>query len=91
VIAAVIVHDRQQRNLVMGRGPQNTRGVVQIAVGLNVDGQAAVLAICKSCADRRRSVVADTAGTLAADVVIVLVHVPQTARPPTDETLPSNE
>src|SRR5262249_1907855 len=40
-------------------------------------------------ADRGRSVITDATASLAADVVIVLVHIPQSAWPTADETLPS--
>src|SRR5262249_26274471 len=41
VIAAVVVHDREQWDLVARRGPQHARCVHQVAVGLDADGEAA--------------------------------------------------
>src|SRR5215471_12655531 len=73
----------------MGCGPQNPRRIIHIAIRLNVDRQPSVLAIRESCADRGRSVITDATASLAADVVIVLVHIPQSAWPTADETLPS--
>ena len=45
MIGAVVVHDVQHRDLVMRGGPQDSGRVVQIAVALNVDGQAAVFLV----------------------------------------------
>ena len=48
VIGAVVVHDAQQRNLVMRRGPQHAGRVHQVAVGLDADREAAVLAFASA-------------------------------------------
>ncbi len=59
MIGAIVVHDAEQRDLVMRGGPQDAGRVVQIAVALDVDGQAAVFAVGQRRADRGRSAVAD--------------------------------
>ena len=65
MIAAVVVHDGEQRDLVMRRGPQHAGSVVQIAVVLDVDGQAAVFLVGQRRAHRRRSAVADAVAALS--------------------------
>ena len=91
VIAAVVVHDGQQRDAMMRGGPQHAGRVVQIAVGLDVDGQAAMLAIRQRRAHRGRCAVAHAARALPADVLIMLVELPQAVRPIADEALPGNQ
>ena len=71
--------------------PKHARGVVHIAVGLDIDREPAVLSVSERGAHGSGRVVADAAATLTADVVIVLIHVPQPARPAADEALPSDE
>src|SRR5882762_4702883 len=85
VIAAVVVHDAQQRNAVMRGGPQNARSVVEVAVALNVDADATVFLVGERGAHGRRSAVTDAVCALTADEVIRLVEVPQAQRPLTDE------
>ena len=91
MIGAVVVHDGQQGDAVMDRRPQHTRGVVQVAVGLNVDRQPAVLPVGERGAHRRRRAIAEGARPLPADILIVLVEVPQSAGPAADESLPGDE
>ena len=91
MVAAVVMHDGQQRNLVMRCRPQHAGRVVHIAIGLNVDGQPSIFPVCKRSTHGSRRVVADAAATLASDVVVVLIHVPQAAWPTANETLPSDE
>ena len=69
----------------MRRGPQNSRRVHQVAVALNVDGQAAVLAVGQRRAHGRWRAVADAVAARAADVLVVLVEIPQPLRPVADE------
>src|SRR5579871_3743237 len=45
VVGAIVVHDVQHGNLVMRGGPQNSGREHQIAVALDVDGQAAIFAV----------------------------------------------
>src|SRR5215831_3932388 len=59
VIAAVVVHHREQRDLVLRRGPQHARCVHEVAVGLDADGEAAEVAVGKRGTHRRRRAVAD--------------------------------
>ena len=59
VVGAVVVHDAQQRNAVMRRGPQHAGRVHQVAVVLDVDRQPAVLLVGERRAHRRRRAVAD--------------------------------
>ena len=72
MIGAVIVHDVQQRNLVMRRGPQDAGSVVQIAVALDVHAQASVLLVRQRCADGGRRAVADAVCAVRADEVVML-------------------
>ena len=48
VIGAVVVHHAQQRNAVMRGGPQHAGRVHQVAVGLDRDREAAVLALASA-------------------------------------------
>src|SRR5260370_18564132 len=91
MIGAVVVHHREQRDLVMGRGPQHSRSVVQVAVALNADRQPAVLLIGEGCAHSRGSLVADARAALRADIVIGFAEVPQPRGPGTDEAVVRNE
>ena len=56
----------------MRGGPQHAGRVVEIAVGLDVDGQAAVLAVRQRRAHRGRRAIADAGGALRADVLVML-------------------
>src|SRR6266436_6046804 len=62
-----------------------------IAVGLNVDRQAAVFAVGERGAHRGRRAVAHGSRSLPADVLMMFVEVPQPAGPAADESLPGNE
>jgi len=63
LVATVIVHDEQQRNVVMRGSPQGTRRVHQIAVRLESQGQQTLLAIGQRGADcgRQRITLSRTA------------------------------
>ena len=61
VIRAVVVHHRQQRDLVMRRRPQHAGRVEQVAVALDVHRQPAVLLVGQRAAHGRRRAVADAA------------------------------
>src|SRR5438132_1435294 len=75
----------------MARGPEDARRVIQIAVGLDVDREPSVRAVRERGADGRRRAVAHRTRALAADVLIVLVELPQTPRPAADEALPRHQ
>ena len=60
MISAVVVHDHQQRNFVVRRGPKRARRVHQIAVALDGDGDDALVAIGECRADGSRRAVALT-------------------------------
>src|SRR5258708_17814199 len=91
MIGAVVVHHRQQRDLVMGRGPQHSRSVVQVAVALNAYRQPAMLLISEGCAHGSGSLVADARAALRADVVIGSAEVPQPRGPGTHEAVVRHE
>ena len=55
----VVVHDIENRNLVMCRGPQCAGTEHQVAVPLDGDGQAAIFPVGQRRTQGRRSVVAD--------------------------------
>ena len=65
MIGAVVVHDDQERNAVVRRGPQHAGREHQVAVVLDADGEAAVLAIGERGADRCRRAVADAVAAFA--------------------------
>ena len=70
---------REQRDLVMRRGPEHSGRVVQIAVALDVDGQAAMFAIGERRAHGGRCSVADARAALRADELIMFREIPQPA------------
>src|SRR5882762_2089681 len=45
VVTAIVVHDAEQRNLVVRGGPQNPGGVHQVSIALDGNGEAAVFFI----------------------------------------------
>src|ERR1700730_9280878 len=81
MIAAIIVHHAEQRNLVMRGGPEDAGRVHQIAVTLDIYREAAVFAIGERGADGGGRTVANSVAALRADVVIVLIHIPQALGP----------
>src|SRR5712692_3981703 len=81
VVRAVVVHDTQHRDAVMGGGPQNARRVHQIAVVLDTDGKSPMFAVGERGPHGRGRTVPDSGASGAADELIVLVYVPQTQRP----------
>src|SRR5438552_5356128 len=66
----------------MDSRPQDTRGIIKIAVGLDVEGQTAVFTIRQSGSDSCRRAVSDTVGSVPADELIVFREIPQPRRPP---------
>ena len=45
VISAVVMDDRYQRDLMVRRGPEYTRRIEQVTIGLDVDGQPALVTV----------------------------------------------
>ena len=86
MIGAVVVHDGQQRNLVMRGGPKDAGSVVEIAVALDVDADAPVFAIGQRRANRGGRLIADAIGSVAADVLVVLGEIPQAQGPIAEES-----
>src|SRR6267142_4371618 len=91
VVGSVVMHDDEHRNLVMRGSPQHTRREVEIAISLDIDGEPAVLLVGQGSANGCWRVVADTARALAADVLVVLIEVPELVGPTTNEALPADE
>ena len=87
VVSTVVGHHAQKWDLVMCRSPQHAWSVVHIAVGLEVNRDAAVLSIGKSRANRCRSSITHAARALAADIVVMLMHIPHASRPAANEAL----
>src|SRR5580700_4343535 len=54
MIAAVVVHDGEKRDLVVARGPEDAGGVVEVAVALDIDTEAPVFLIGQRSTDCRR-------------------------------------
>src|SRR5450755_2089202 len=84
MISAIVVHDTEQRNLVMRRCPQNSRSIHQIAIALNSDCQAPVLLVGQRRAERCRSAIADAVTSCSSDRLVVLVKRPQPHWPVAD-------
>src|SRR5262245_16389606 len=76
VIAAVVVHHRKQRDLVLRGGPQHARCVHEVAVGLDADGEAAEVAIGERGTHRRRRAVTDAVAAGRAEPMVMLLHRP---------------
>src|SRR5262245_62019304 len=74
---AIVVHDGEHRQLVMHGSPQNTGSVIEIAIGLNVDDNAAAALRRQCCSDRGGRSITHTAGALSAEIAIRLVVIPQ--------------
>ncbi len=81
VVAAVVVHHGELRDLVLCRRPQHARRIHQVAVGLDVDRDAAEVAVGERGAHRGRRAVADAEAAGAADPVMVLGERPQAVLP----------
>src|SRR5260221_9069414 len=85
MIGAIVVHDGQQRNAVMRRGPQNAGCVHQVPVALDVHGNAAVLFVGQGRADRGRRAVADSVSARGTDELVILIKIPKFHGPAADE------
>src|SRR5439155_3691496 len=66
----------------MGGRPQDTRSVVQITVGLDIEGQTAVLPVSQRRAHRGRRAVTNAICAVASNKLIMFGEVPQPGRPP---------
>ena len=93
VIGAVVLHDIEDRNLVMRGGPQRAGIEHEVAVAAERHREAAVLLVGKRRAERRRQIVADAGAAGAAVPLVRLVEIPQAdaartagswCRPPTN-------
>src|SRR5262249_1477727 len=91
MVGAIVVHDDQQRNAMMRGGPENPWSKHQVAIILNANGEAAVLAICKCSANRGRCAISHAIAALGTDIVVMLVEVPESLRPTADELAIGNE
>ena len=56
--------------------PQHTGRVIQVAIVLNVDGQAAIFLVRECSADGSRRAVADAVRSLCSDKLVVLREIP---------------
>jgi hypothetical protein len=81
VIAAVVEHHGQLRNVVPRSGPQHARCVHEIAVGLDVDREAAEIAVRERGTDRGGSAVPHAISSRCPQPAIMLLHRPQPVRP----------
>ena len=81
VVAAVVVHHRQQRDFVLGRGPQHAGRIHQVAIRLEAHRKAPEVAVGERRAYRGRCAVTDAVTAGAAEPVIMLFHRPQSRRP----------
>jgi hypothetical protein len=87
MIAAIVVHDAEQRNPVVRGGPQDGRRIVEVAIGLDVNREAAMLSVGKSGTYGRRRAIPHATPALPADVVVDLIHLPQSVGPVADKAL----
>jgi len=85
MIGAVVMHYAKKGNAMVRCGPENARGIHQIAIALNVDREAAIFAVGERGADSGGSAVPDSCTTLTADILIMFVKRPETLRPASDK------
>ncbi len=76
VVRAIVLHDLQERNMVMGHGPQNSRGIHHVSVTVDADGQPAMLLVRKRGARGSRRAVALARAARAANELIMFVEGP---------------
>src|SRR2546422_813173 len=81
----VVVHDRQQGNVMIGGSPETTGTHHKLAVLLIVDRDPAVLLICNGRADCRGRALADPVSAGTANELVMSVEVPQLQRPILEE------
>src|SRR5262249_58194227 len=83
MVATVVVHDVQHRNLVMRCRPENARRIVQIPVGLDVDGETSIFPVCERGSNGCGSAVSNAIGSVAANELMVFRKVPKPSWPET--------
>ncbi len=81
MVAAIIVHDRQQRDFMMRGGPQRARRVHHVAVALERHGEAAKRLAAMRGANGSWQAIAEAGTAGGAEEAIMLVHV-ENARSP---------
>src|SRR6188508_2772702 len=84
MVAAVVVHHGEQRDLVLRRGPHHAWRVHEVAVTLDVDREAAEIAVGESGTDRRRDAITDAIAAGVPQPMVVLLHRPEPMRPIAD-------
>src|SRR5215208_2766229 len=84
VVTAVVVHDRQHRNLMMRCGPQRTRRIHHVAVTLERDREAAECLSAMRGADGRGQAIAEAGTAGAAQEAVMLVEIEDARRPLAD-------
>ena len=73
-VAAVVVHDEEHRDLVLGGGPQHARRVHEIAVALIATVSRPCLRLASAAPTAAASAVADAVAAGIAEPVVMLVH-----------------
>ena len=81
----VVMHDRQQRQVMIRSGPQAPGAHHQVAVLLDVDRDPAVLFIRDGGSNRSRRAIADAVSTGTTDELVMPVKIPQFQRPILEE------
>src|SRR5882757_1746054 len=84
MVAAIVVHDAEKRDLVVRRGPQNPGGVHQVPIALDGNSEAAVFFVGEGRAQRGRGSVADAVAAGTSDGLMVFVEIPETHGPVAD-------
>src|SRR5215831_20604241 len=81
MIGAVVVHDHQDGDLMVCRGPEHAGRVHQIAIALDRDGNDTFVAISESRADRPRGSVAFAGSAGTTEKVVIFGRRPQAPIP----------
>src|SRR5262249_24474547 len=81
MVGTVIVHHAQQTDTVMSCGPEHARRVHEISVILDIHRQTPILLVCEGCSNSRWSAISHTCSAGAANVLVILVDIPETCRP----------
>ena len=81
MVGAVVLHDVEDRDLVVRRRPHRARAEHEVAVAAERDGEAAVLLVGERRADRGRQVIADAGAAGDAVPLVRLLEVPQPMHP----------
>ena len=74
---AIVVHDRQHRELVMHGCPQHAGSVIEISVRLDIHDDPATALRSEGSADRCRCAITHAARALAAEVAVRFVVIPE--------------